>query len=700
MSAAATATTDEQRAAALMAELLAEYLAPPPRLTVTEWAERHRMLSAKDSAEPGPYRVQRTPYALEPQNALSHYSPVEEVVLMWGAQTSKTTVGGNWVGSLIDLQPGPLMIVQPTIDVAKRFSRQRLVPMIEESPALRRKVRENRSRDDANTTLLKEYPGGFMVVAGANSAAGLRSMPIRDIFFDEIDAYPLDVDGEGDPIALAEARQSTFARRKRLKTSTPTTKDFSRIEAAFLATDQRRYHIACPHCGELQALEWGADTEHGIKWHKDEAGQNLAHTAHYVCQHHGCIIEEHHKSQFLLCEELGGQARWVPAAAGASNRKRGYQLSSLYSPLGFLSWRELVEEWLTARELAKQGDQSKMRAFVNTRLAETWEEAGDKVQHHELARRAEGYPLGVVPLGGLMLTMGVDVQPNRLEARVWAWGRGEESWLVERHIIHGDPNLEESVPGSPWAHLSQVRRTLVTHASGRQMMIEATAIDTGGANTQAAYHYCRTHAHAHVLAIKGASQAGKPIIGKPSAVDVSWRGKVLPRSLKLWMVGTDTAKHLIYGRLRIQQTGPGYIHLPAALKAGDEFEQLTAERLITKYFKGHPKLEWFLPPGKRNEALDCAVYAYAAACYLGIQSMREAGWALREERIAPRLLDLFSSPPAPSTPPAAPQAPSTTAQPQGQPTQPAAVPPSAEPAQRRPTIAYNRPRGGGGRSVW
>ena len=641
---------DEARAASLLATLLAEYMAPPPRLTVTEWAERHRILSAKDSAEPGPYRVTRTPYAMEPQDALSPYSPVEEVILMWGAQTSKTTVGMNWVGSLVDLQPGPLMIVQPTIDTAKRFSRQRLTPMIEESPALRRKVRENRSRDDANTTLLKEYPGGFMVAAGANSAAGLRSMPIRDIFMDEIDAYPLDVDGEGDPISLAEARQSTFSRRKRLKTSTPTTKGFSRIEDAFLASDQRYYHVPCPHCGELQRLEWGADKTHGIKWHKDESGAALPDTAHYVCVN-GCVIQEHHKADMLRCEAIGGRARWVSANPDATARKRGYHLSSLYSPLGFLSWRELVEEWAAARALAKMGDQSKLRAFVNTRLAETWEEEGDKVQHHELSRRAEDYPLGIVPMGGLMLTAGVDVQADRIEMRVWAWGRSEESWLIERHIVYGNTNQDETVPGSPWARLTELRRTPVAHAAGTQMLIEATAIDTGY-NAEAVYAYCRAHAAAHVLAVKGASIGNKPVIGKPTSIDVTWRGKTMHRSLKLWPIGTDTAKHLIYGRLRLAQPGPGYIHLPAALKTTDEFEQLTAERLATKYIKGHPKLEWIKPAGKRNEALDCAVYAYAAACYLGIQTLREHGWARREDRYCPRSPDLFSQPaPAPASNP-------------------------------------------------
>lgn len=641
----------EARMAVMMADLQREFLAPPPVLTVTEWAERHRILSAKDSAEPGPYRVGRTPYALEPQNALSATSPVEEVVLMWGAQTSKTTIANNWIGYLIDTQPGPLMIVQPTLDMAKRYSRQRLAPMIEESPALKRKVHINRSRDDANTTLLKEYPGGFLAVAGANSAAGLRSMPIRDIVFDETDGYPLDVDGEGDPIALAEARQTTFARRKRLKTSTPTTRDFSRIEAAWLQSDQRRYMVACPHCGEHQVLEWGAAAAHGIKWHKTPEGDALPDTAHYVCKHCGGIIEEHHKASMLVCRELGGSAYWHATNPGA--RIRGYHLSSLYSPLGWLPWSQIVREWLAAREAQKKGDHALMRAFVNTRLAETWEDAGDKVSQHELARRASDRPLGIVPIGGLMLTQGVDTQPDRLERRVWAWGRDERSWLVDVEIILGDPNLPEGAEGSPWNRLTEARRTPVKHASGAQMLIEATMIDTGGHNTQAVYSYCRDHAHAGVFAVKGASQPGKPALGKASMVDINWRGRVLARGLRLWPLGVDTIKHLLFGRLRIAQPGPGYIDLPQCVGSGDEFEQLTAERLVTTYHKGHARLAWVKPNGRRNEALDCFVYAYAGAVYLGVARMRENDWNQREQRLQPREPDLFSAPasPAPAAPP-------------------------------------------------
>lgn len=626
-------------ATTLLASVWREYLAPPPKVTVTEWAEQHRILSGKDSAEPGPYRVGRTPYAREPQDCLSPTSAVEEVVLMWGAQTSKTTLGSNWIGCTIDTSPGPVMIVQPTIDMAKRYSRQRLSPMIEESPQLRRKVRENRSRDEANTTLLKEFAGGFMAVAGANSAAGLRSMPVRDLFLDEIDGYPLDVDGEGDPCQLAEARQSTFARRKRLKTSTPTTKGLSRIESAFDASDRCHYHVPCPHCGELQRLVWGASVPHGIKWDRAADGNARPDSVRYVCQHNGCEILEHHKPGMLA----GGV--WVADRPGAQGgRVRGFHLSSLYSPLGWLSWRQLVVEWQSAQAAARAGDPSLLRVFINTRLAETFEEQGDRADEHELRKRAADIPLRVVTWGHFVMTAGVDVQGDRLECYLWAWGRGLERQLVDRAVFYGDPALPESESGSPWAALTEYRRTPVLHASGKAVPLLATMIDSGGHHTQAVYSYCRAHQHAHVMAVKGQSQSGKAILGKPTDQDVSWRGVKLKRGVKLWPVGADSAKAEIYGRLRIQQPGPGYVHLSKHLP-GEVFEQLTAERLATRYVKGHAKLEWVKPAGKRNEALDCAVYALAAAIWLGVDRWREGDWSKWQGRVETRdLVDAMEQP--------------------------------------------------------
>lgn len=620
----------------LVAEILREYLAPPPILTVTEWAEKNRILSGKDSSEPGPYRVSRTPYAREPMDCLSQSSGIEGVVLMWGAQTSKTTIGSNWLGYLIDTNPGPVMVVQPTIDMGKRYSRQRLAPMVEESPVLRRKVRENRSRDEANTTLLKEFAGGFIAIAGANSAAGLRSMPVRDLFLDEIDGYPLDVDGEGDPIQLAQARQTSFARRKWLKTSTPTTKDFSRVEAAFLVSDRCRYHVPCPHCGELQPLEWGATSHHGIKWDRDADGRALAETVRYVCKANGCEIREHHKPAMLAA------GVWIadnPAASGG--KVRGFHLSSLYSPLGWLSWAELVAEWDRAMHGARSGDPSLLRVFINTRLADTFEEQGDRANEHELRKRAAPIALRTVHRDCYVCTMGVDTQGDRLESYVWAWGRGMERQLVDRQIFYGDPSLPESEAGSPWAALTEYRRTPILHASGRAAPLLACFIDSGGHHTQAVYSYARSHQHAHVYAVKGASVSGKAVLGKPTEQDVNWRGQKLKRGVKLWPIGTDTAKAEIYGRLRISEPGPGYVHLSKLLPA-DVFEQLTAERLVTRYVKGHAKLEWVKPAGRRNEALDCAVYALAAAHFVGIDRWKEGDWAKWQVRVAEA--DLFDVP--------------------------------------------------------
>jgi phage terminase large subunit GpA-like protein len=670
-------------AAQLVDDLWREFMRPPARLTVTEWAELHRVLSGKDSAEPGPYRAARTPYVREPMDCLSVTSPVEEVVLMWGAQTSKTTVGSNWIGYLADVNPGPCMIVQPTIDMAKRYSRQRLTPMIEESPQLRRKVRENRSRDEANTTLLKEFPGGFLAIAGANSAAGLRSMPVRDLFLDEVDAYPTDVDGEGDPVQLAAARQTTFARRKRLITSTPTTKDYSRIETAYLASDRCRFHVPCPHCKGMQPLEWGADKPHGIKWDRGADGRALLSSVRYVCAHCGAEIAEHHKPGMLA----GGA--WVPENLAAGGKVRGFHLSSLYSPLGWLSWPELVAEWERAIAASRSGDPSLLRVFVNTRLAETYEDDGDKADEHQLRRRAGDYPLRQVLPGMLVMTAGVDVQGDRLEVYLWAWGRGLERQLVDRAVLYGDPAMPETETGSPWAMLTEYRRTPVLHgASGRPVPLLAVAIDTGGHHTQAVYSYVSSHGHANVLAVKGQSQAGKAVIGKPTDVDVNWRGQRVKRGVKLWPVGADTGKAEIYGRLRLEHPGPGFVHLTKQLP-GEVFEQLTSERMVTKYVRGHPRLEWVKPPGRRNEALDCAVYALAAAHWLHMDRWREGDWAKWERRVAAR--DLFDQAQAAPQPEPAEGAAADTAAAADQPAQaaapapplPIARPPSAIRANRR-----------------
>lgn len=596
----------------LFIRLARDYLQPVALTTVAEWADRYRMLSRKGAAEPGPYRTDRTPYLREPMDLLSPASPVEEVSLMFAAQLGKSEAGNNFVGHTIDVDPGPLMIVQPTIDMAKRYSRQRVAPMIEDTPVLRRRVKENRSRDESNTTLVKDFAGGLLIIAGANSAAGLRSTPVKKLFLDEIDAYPLDVDGEGDPIMLAEKRTATFLRRKLLKTSTPTVKGFSRIEQCFLAGDRRRYHVPCPHCGVEQVLQFGA-----LQWLRDDVGAPIPGSVRYVCPHCGGAVAEHQKPAMLAA------GRWI--AKRPTQKAASFHLSALYSP--WLSWEQVVAEFYDANEAAKAGDVSKLKVWTNTVLAETWEDDGDRVSEHELAKRVEQMPRRVAPVWALVLTAGVDVQVDRLECYVWAWGRGERSAIVEREIVYGSP----SEPAT-WDRLDSFLQAKFEHAGGVRMKIDAVAIDSGGHHTHEVYHFCRARSWRHVLAIKGQSQSGKAILGKPTDLDVSFRGQKIRRGVKLWPVGVDTAKATLYGRLRLTEPGAGYVHLGNWLPS-EVFEQLTAERLVTKYHKGRPRLEWMKPAGRRNEALDCAVYALAAAHYLGMPRWREPDWQRAESRV-------------------------------------------------------------------
>ncbi|WP_239253259.1 phage terminase large subunit family protein [Candidatus Nitrotoga sp. M5] len=627
---------DISRAEDLVAQLMRQYMAPPPRIDTAEWAAKYRYIAK--GPERGPWRNERTPYLVEPMQCASSHAPYERVVLWFATQMGKTEVIYNTFMQRIHTDPQDMMIVQPTLQDAQDHSMQRFIPTVLQTPVMQGKVSVRRSRDSSTSWRSRSIQGGFTVFfGGANSASSLASKPLGLAAADEVDKWPADVDNEGDPLGLLEERMSNFSNRLLVVASTCSIKGQSTIESEYEASDQRKYHVPCPHCGEAQILTWGAKTEWGIKWLKTATGEARPETAVYICRHCAAAIEEHEK-KYMLANGL-----WIPSAPGAGMGKRaGFWINKLYSPLGWKSWPALVEGWIGANEKKRTGDSAPLKKFMNSSLAETWEELGSGGDSRALSARAEDYELNTVPYGGLMLVMGVDTQPDRLEARVWAFGRGEESWLVGRHIIYGDPNLDEDTEGSPWTRLSEIRRTPIMHASGSQLLIEATCIDSGGHNTHAVYVYCRHHERANVLAVKGASTYGKPVLGKPSMIDVTHRGKTMARSLKLWPIGTDTAKHLIYGRMRVTQVGPGYVHTPKALQGTDEYEQMTAARLKPVVINGKSSMRWITPHGTREEGGDCMVYAYAAACHLGIQTFREPSWARRQDKISPRAPDLFS----------------------------------------------------------
>jgi len=575
-------------------------LRPEDPLTVSEWSDRYRKLSSKASAEPGPWRTSRTPYLREPMDCLSSNNPIQRVVMMFAAQTGKTEAGSNWLGYVIDHAPGPMLCVQPTVEMAKRLSKQRLESMITDTPCLAAKIAPARARDSGNTMFSKEFPSGIMLLTGANSATGLRSAPCRYLFADEVDAFPSDVDGEGDPVALAERRTTTFARRKILLTSTPTVKDFSRIEAEYLRSDQRRFYVPCPSCGGMQWLQWPR-----LKWDAKRPGD-----VRYQCEHCGERFEENHKPAMLAAGE------WR-ATAPSDGRTAGFQLSGLYSPLGWCSWEQLVDDFLRAKS-----DAPALKAFVNTRLAETWEEDyAAAVSADGLMTKRLAYESGTCPDGVVLLTCGVDVQDNRLAVSVWGWGEGETGWLIWHQELMGDPTQMEV-----WSQLDQVLVTEWATAAGNALKVSQVAVDSGGHCTHEVYRYVRDRVRQNVVAIKGSSRRNSPAVGKGSKVDVSWQGRVLKRGVTLYQLGTDTIKTTLFGRLRHNEAdGVGTLHFGMA--ADEEyFRQLTSERQALRYHRGFPIREWVKKAGDRNEALDCVVYAYAAMLLFSRRMNKATMW--------------------------------------------------------------------------
>ena len=599
-------------------------LTPDPLLSVSEWADRHRMLSSKASAEPGRWRTSRTPYLKDIMDCLSPTSPVERVVFMKAAQLGATEMGSNWIGYVIHHAPGPMIAVWPTVEMAKRNSKQRIDPLIEESAALAELIAPARSRDSGNTILAKEFRGGVLVMTGANSAVGLRSMPVRYLFLDEVDGYPLDVEGEGDAISLAEARTRTFARRKIFIVSTPTIFGASAIEREYEASDQRRFFVPCPHCSHRQWLRFEQ-----LRWDKGSP-----ETAAYVCEACDTAIAEHHKTWMLEHGE------WCAMADG-TGKTIGFHLSSLYSPVGWRSWREIAAAWEAAVS-KESGSAAAIKTFKNTELGESWVEEGEAPDWQRLVERREDYRIGSVPEGGLLLVGGADVQKDRIEASVWAFGRGKESWLIEHRVLMGDTARD-----GVWKALAAMLSETWTHASGASLPLARFAIDTGFA-TQEAYAFVRATRDARLMAVKGVAR-GAALIGTPTAVDMTQGGKKLRRGIKVFSVAGGIAKLEFYNNLKkspdVAEDGLtirypiGFVHLP---KVDTEFiQQLCAEQLITRRNRnGFPVREW-QKMRERNEALDCYVYARAAAAAAGLDRFEDRHWRELE-----RQLGMANAPPS------------------------------------------------------
>lgn len=586
------------------------------RLSIADWADEHRVLAQAASAEPGRWRTDRTPYLREIMENLSPYSPIERVVFMAGAQVGKTESGNNWIGYVIDHSPGPMLMVQPTVDVAKRVSKQRIAPMIASTPALAARVSEARSRDSGNTLQVKEFEGGVLIITGANSGSGLRSMPIRFLFMDEVDEYPGDVDGQGDPVALAEKRTSTFSRRKILLTSTPTIKGLSRIEREFLRSDQRRYFVPCPHCDHFDWIRW-----ENIRFEKGQP-----ETARLKCINCEALIEERYKTEMLR------RGAWRATATAADRKIAGYHLSALYSPLGWRSWSEIVNAFEAAKD-----DPMKLKTWVNTDLGETWEERGEALDVDTLYARREPYE--GVPTGVGVLIAAVDVQGDRLEAMVRGYGAMEESWLIDFAQIIGDP-----AQAATWTALDRWLSRVYEHENGQKMVIERVVIDSGGLHTEEVYRYVAARDESRFFAIKGGNLPGSPLVARPTMTN-RYR-------IPLFVLGVDSGKEIITSHLRIASPGPGYMHFPIAIDR-EYFEQLTAEKAVRKWVKNRGVIREWHKVRPRNEALDLEVYALAGLYMCGAAFMQAL----------PERASKLARPVEPGEAPAAPEGPPTLASP-------------------------------------
>jgi phage terminase large subunit GpA-like protein len=569
-------------------------LKPQEPLTVDEWADKYRVLSSRGSSEPGRFRSARTPYLIEPMRELSTESLTQRVILMFASQLGKTESMNNWTGYCIDFAPGALLLVQPTLQMAARLSKQRLEPMLQETPCLADKIPPARSRDSGNSQFAKTFPGGVLILTGANSAASLKSMPARYIGLDEIDSYPGDLDGEGEPCALAEKRASTYTRRKILLTSTPTIKEASRIEDEYEASDQRKYFVPCPICNFYQVLLFDQLRYDSKKLEKVE----------YECISCKERFDETAKTTMLR------KGEWRATKPENAGKTAGFWLNGLNSPLGWFSWHEMADEFLKAKN-----DPSLLRAFTNTRLCQTFSyEYQAKLNAEALMETREDYLPGTIPEPVVCLCLGVDVQgglgsaSQRLEVSCWGFapdpsGLAEQMYLIDHNVIAGDPNQSEV-----WRALDVLLNADYEHPSGAKLKISACAVDSGGLATQSVYDYCMRRKGKGVIAIKGSSRSGGPIIGKGSRVDINYSGKIRKKSGIVYLLNTEDIKDRIFSKIK----GEGKIHFHAETTE-EYFKELTGEYRTQKTnSKGYPVSTYEKKPNQAVEKLDCCVYAYSA----------------------------------------------------------------------------------------
>lgn len=561
---------------------LAKAVSPPPDLTISQWADRYRRLSPESAAEPGQWDTDRAPYQREIMDSVTD-PIVEDTVVMSSAQVGKTELILNIIGYFIDYDPAPILIVQPTVHpMAEDFSKDRLAPMIRDTPTLTRKVRDVKAKTSGNTILHKTFPGGHVTIAGANSASSLASRPVRIVLLDEVDRYPASAGTEGNPVKLAEKRTNNFWNRKKMKVSTPTIKGYSQIEKEFQSGTMEEWCVPCPCCGKYQPYEWK-------RVHFSDVTME--------CKYCGEHISEVDWKQ--------GEGKWI-AEYPERHRKRSFHLNELASP--WRHWPEIIREWKEAnQELKENGDYNKLKTFINTTLGETWEYSGKGADDDSLLSRREPYE-AEIPDGVLVLTAAVDVQDDRFEIEVVGWGRGFESWGIQYERIYGDLDKEET-----WDKLEIWIDREFHFASGSSLLIAKMCIDTGGHKTTECYKFLKRMEKKgkgkRIIGIKGFGREGQgiPLVYKKSLNN--------EYQVEISILGVDSGKEMVMTRLETAEKGPGYCHFPINADRGyDEnvIKGFNSEKRVTEIKDGRPVSKWVKKSGPRNEPLDLRVYNTAA----------------------------------------------------------------------------------------
>ena len=565
-------------------------LEPPPDVTLSEWADNYRRLSKEANANGGKWRTSDAPYQKEIMESITD-STTQKTIVMSCSQIGKTDACLlNPIGYYMHYDPSPIMVLQPTVVMGEAFSKDRLAPMLRDTPVLKEKVSDK--RNSGNTIMQKTFPGGHVTIVNSNSPQSLASRPIRILLADEIDRYPASAGKEGDPLLLAARRQEAFWNRKEVDVSTPTIKGISRIEVEYEHSTQGEWNVPCPCCGEYQPLIW----ENVI--YDVESTEKIE----YVCEKCGVIsVESRWREQF----QKGKYIHKYP-----KRKVKGFHMNALASTLPGASWQKIVDDYLVAEAEAKKGNTEMLKVWWNTSLGLPWEELGEQLDKDELAKRREVYN-AEVPDDVICLTAGVDTQDDRFEIEIVGWGVEKESWGIRYSRIYGDLKKEQI-----WKDLDNYLDQEFTKADGTKYKIMCTCIDSGGHFTNEVYKFCKTRLHRHIYPIKGSNQPGAAYIPLPS--------KNNRYKTPFFNIGVDTGKSLLYDRLKVTEQGGGYCHFPCEMQNGkmtdtrgyDDFyfKGLTAEKQVIEYKKGKAFYTWVLrdPSFKRNEPLDIRNYATAA----------------------------------------------------------------------------------------